>query len=80
MTPKFEKYYDKFLGHYHGYDIYIRDGCLTARWGNKQGQYEVCRVDTLLSHFSNREFISKEIQEHYIAMLLALTHMKVKEI
>ena len=78
MTPKFK--HDKFLGHYHGYDIYIKDGYIKARWGDRQDQQISCLIENLFSQFYDRATVKhmiKKDQFHLVAMLMGLANEKV---
>jgi len=82
--PKFKNHHNKFLGHYNGYDIYLCGNTnITARWSSGPGDYEICRIDTLFSHFSRSDVISgfaERNQFWYFAMMTALADLKVKEL
>jgi hypothetical protein len=71
-----------FLGNHFGYDVSINKNIVVARWGPKPGQYHICCLEMLEVHLSDTTLTSlMELKEyHYLAMIVALGHLKMKEL
>jgi len=87
MKPKF--LHDcsscKFLGIYGGYDIYLCDKSIIARHGDEGHEYASGLIDVMMRGFFEdpvAEIVS-DLEHNLlwrVAMIAALTQMKVKEI